>query len=205
MVVVMALMLLIFWVVDELGLTLLTDPSPGMLTSRGAAFTAGTGILLLALDVVLPVPSSVVMLANGALFGVVGGTALSLVGSMAGVALAFYIGRRGGPVLARITTPEEMATAERMFKRWGTAAVILSRPLPIVAETIALFAGASSMDGRRVLVAAAAGLIPTCLAYAAAGAVAMSFDNLVLIFGATCGVAAIGWFIDRRVRRTAGT
>lgn len=201
MVAVMVAMLLIFWIVRELGLTLLTDPSPGMLTRRGERFAAGMGIVLLALDVALPVPSSVIMLANGALFGIIGGAALSLAGSLIGVGLAFYIGRQGGRLLASIATEKEMATADRLFRRWGTAAVILSRPLPIVAETIALFAGASSMDWRRLGLAATAGLIPTCLAYAAAGAVAMSFDNLVLIFGVTCIIAAIGWLIDRRVRR----
>lgn len=199
----MAFMLLIFWIVEEIGPTILTDPNPDVLTDRGALFAAGLGILLLALDVVLPVPSSVVMLANGALFGVIGGTLLSLTGSLVGVVLAFVIGRGGGRLLASISTPKEMATADRMFRRWGTAAIILSRPLPIIAETIALFAGASSMNWQRVMLAAAAGLIPTCLAYAAAGAVAMSFDNLALIFFVTCGVAAIGWFVDRRIRRAA--
>lgn len=203
MLMVMACMLLIFWIVEELGPTILTDPNPDVLTRRGALFAAGMGILLLTLDVVLPVPSSVIMLANGALFGVIGGTLLSLAGSMVGVVLAFYIGRRGGRLLQKVSTPEEMAAADRLFRRWGTAAVILSRPLPILAETIALFAGASSMDWRRLLLAATAGLIPTCLAYAAAGAVAMSFDNLALIFFVTCGVAAIGWLIDRRIRRTS--
>jgi uncharacterized membrane protein YdjX (TVP38/TMEM64 family) len=201
MLVIMAFMLFIFWIVEEIGPPILTDPNPDALTRRGALFAAGLGILLLTVDVVLPVPSSVIMLANGALFGVVVGTLLSLTGSMAGVVLAVYIGRRGGPLLQRIATPEEMAAADRMFRRWGTAAIILSRPLPILAETLALFAGASSMAWKRLVLAAAAGLIPTCLAYAGAGAVAMTFDNLALIFVVTCGVAAIGWFIDRRIRR----
>lgn len=203
MVIVMAVMLLIFWIVEEIGPSILTDPNPDLLTDRGALAAAGLGILLLALDVVLPVPSSVIMLANGALFGVIGGTVLSLAGSLIGVALAFVIGQHGGRLLASISTPEEMAAADRLFRRWGTAAIILSRPLPIIAETIALFAGASSMGATRLMLAATAGLIPTCLAYAAAGAVAMSFDNLALIFGVTCAIAGIGWLIDRRIRRRA--
>jgi uncharacterized membrane protein YdjX (TVP38/TMEM64 family) len=203
MLVVMAFMLLIFWIVNEVGPPILRDPDPDALTRRGALFAAVLGVLLLTVDVVLPVPSSVIMLANGALFGVIGGTLLSLTGSMAGVVLAVYIGRRGGRLLQKISTPGEMAAADRLFRRWGTAAIILSRPLPILAETLAMFAGASSMAWRRLILAAMAGLIPTCLAYAGAGAVAMSFDNLILIFLVTCGVAAIGWLVDRRIRRTA--
>lgn len=197
----MAIMLLIFWIVEELGPPMLMDAD--FMTERGAVFAAAVGVLLLASDVVLPIPSSVIMLGNGALFGIVAGTTLSLIGSLIGVALAFLIGRRGGRLLEHIATAEEMAAADRMFRRWGTAAIILSRPLPIIAETIALFAGASSMGWKRLFLAATVGLIPTCLAYAATGAIAMSFDNLALIFLATCVVAGIGWLIDRRVRRAA--
>jgi len=198
----MALMLVIFWLVTEFGPPILNDPSPELLTRRGAVYAAIIGVILLTSDVALPVPSSVVMLANGALFGIVGGTLLSLTGGMLSVVIAFLIGRRGGRLLARIATPDEMRTADRIFSRWGTAAVILSRPFPIIAETVVLFAGSSSMSWPRVLLASIAGLIPTCLAYAAAGAVAMSFDNMVLVFAFTCGVAGIAWVIDRRVRRT---
>ena len=203
MIAVMVVMLLVFWVVSEIGPPLLTHPTPEALTRRGAALAALTGVLLLTLDVGLPVPSSVIMLANGALFGVTFGTMLSLAGSLVGAALAFYIGRRGGRLLESISTPEEMSTADRLFRRWGAAGVILSRPLPIIAETFALFAGTSTMSWSRFLLSATAGLVPTCLAYAIAGAVAMTFDSLVLIFVGTCAVAAIGWFIDRRIRKTA--
>lgn len=200
---VMALMLAIFGVVSMIGPPLLTDPDPDVLTRRGAIYAAIVGVLLLASDVALPVPSSVVMLANGALFGVIPGTLLSLAGSVAGVAIAFAIGRRGGRLLERIASPEEMRIADRVFHRWGTAAVILSRPFPILAETVVLFAGTSSMTWARVLLAAVAGLVPTCLAYAAAGSIAMTFNNMVVIFAATCGIAGAAWFIDRRVRRSA--
>jgi len=199
---VMTLMLVIFWLATEFGPPILNDPSPEVLTGRGAIYAAIAGVLLLTSDVALPVPSSVVMLANGALFGIVGGTLLSLTGGLLSVVIAFTIGRRGGRLLAKIATPDEMRMADRIFSRWGTAAVVLSRPLPIIAETVVLFAGTSSMSWKRVILASAAGLIPTCLAYAAAGAIAMSFDNMVAVFVVTCAIAGLAWVIDRRVRRT---
>ncbi len=44
----------------------------------GSGTAAGPGVGLLVADIVLPVPFSVVMVAHGALFGIVPGAALSL-------------------------------------------------------------------------------------------------------------------------------
>ena len=58
-------------------ITLLVNPVDAIATSGVAAWI---GVGLLVADIVLPVPSSVVMLAHGALFGVIPGAALSLLG-----------------------------------------------------------------------------------------------------------------------------
>jgi uncharacterized membrane protein YdjX (TVP38/TMEM64 family) len=97
-----------------------------------------------------------------------------------------------------------MAEADRWFQRWGATAIIISRPLPIVAETVAIFAGASSISWRSMLLAAAVGLVPTCLLYALAGAVAQSFGSAVLIFCLTLFMAGGFWLIERRTRRATG-
>src|SRR5215211_6626130 len=52
-------------------------------------------LFLLVVDVVLPVPSNLVMIAHGALFGVAIGTFLSLVGSIGAALVGFAIGQRG--------------------------------------------------------------------------------------------------------------
>src|SRR3712207_8952949 len=72
--------LLLFGLAEWAALPLLTDPLPAM-RSAGAA-TALLGLGLLTADVFLPVPSSVVMVGHGALFGLVPGAALSLLGGV---------------------------------------------------------------------------------------------------------------------------
>src|SRR6185436_11649965 len=69
------------------------DPSAMMRTATPLA--AVIGVALLIADVFLPVPSSLVMVAMGGLFGVAGGTALSLAGSVASALTAFAVGRAG--------------------------------------------------------------------------------------------------------------
>ena len=75
----LTLFLLLFLLVEWLQVPLLTDPSRWL--ERGGGWAALLGVGLLIADVVLPVPSSLVMIAHGALFGVAWGTLLSLVGS----------------------------------------------------------------------------------------------------------------------------
>src|SRR5258706_5947123 len=82
-----------FVIAEALGVPLLTDPMP---TVRAAGPLAGViGVGLLIADVVLPVPSSVIMIAHGALFGVWIGSILSLVGSVGCSLAGFAIGRAG--------------------------------------------------------------------------------------------------------------
>ena len=85
--------LLLFAVVEAAGVPLLTDPLP---TLRAAgALAAVLGVALLVADVAVPVPASLVMLAHGALFGLLPGAALSLLGGVGATAVGFAVGRRG--------------------------------------------------------------------------------------------------------------
>jgi uncharacterized membrane protein YdjX (TVP38/TMEM64 family) len=100
----------LFLIVEALGVPLLTDPTPWM--RHGGVLAAALGVSLLVADVVLPVPSSLVMVAHGALFGVVIGTFLSLLGSVGAALFGFAIGRRGGKFLERFVTAGERERAE---------------------------------------------------------------------------------------------
>src|SRR5215510_14333809 len=154
----------LFFIVEALGVPLLTDPTPWM--RHGGVLAASLGVGLLIADVVLPVPSSIVMVAHGALFGVLWGTVLSLIGSSGAAVFGFAIGRRGGRALKWIVTPAERARASSILERWGTLAIIITRPVPVLAETVAIMAGASSMTWRAIVVASIAGSLPPALLYA---------------------------------------
>lgn len=159
--------------------------------------TAGIGVGLLIIDVLLPVPSSLIMTGHGAAFGWPLGTVLSLVGGLGAAVVAFWIGRRGGPLLERLVGEEEQAKADAMLSKWGVLAIILSRPLPMLAETVALLAGASPMRWRTVIVGSLLGNLPPALLYAITGATAASLQNSFLIFGLVIAVAGVFWWIAR--------
>lgn len=197
----MALFLVLFGIAEWLRVPILTDPGP--LLARGGWIAAAAGIGLLVADVVLPVPASLVMILHGALFGVVGGTLLSLAGSLGAALFGFWIGRRGGPLFARLVPEEERWRADALLQSWGDLAIVVTRPVPILAETLVILAGASPMGWGRMLLATLAGSLPAALLYALTGATARSLDSVALVFTLVLLVAGLFWAVGRWLRRPA--
>ncbi len=177
---------------------LLQDPSNVMQAGTiGAAFL---GVGLLVVDVFLPVPSSIVMILHGALFGVVVGTLLSVIGGLGASLVGFWLGRQGETLLSRWITEEEAYQANQLLKRWGWLAIIVTRPIPILAETVAIMAGASTISWRLMALAGLAGAIPAGMLYAITGATALNLDNFLLTFGFVMLMAGLFWLIGRSVQ-----
>lgn len=195
-----AAFLVLFGLVERLQVPLLTDPSPWLAPGGLLAASVGTGLLVA--DVLLPVPSSLVMTAHGALFGVLPGAALSVLGGLGAAMLGFALGRRGGALLARVASPEAQARADALLARYGPFAIVVSRPIPIVAETVAVMAGASrSLPGDVVALSAAAGLAPIALVYAMTGAWAAGFANMALATVLVVLVSGVFWWLGKRLDR----
>ena len=197
MALMIAFFLVLFFIVEALGVPLLADPTPWM--KHGGVLAAGIGVGLLIADVLLPVPSSLVMVAHGALFGVALGTLLSLLGSVGAALFGFAIGRRGGKFLERVVTRDERTRADYLLSRWGALAIIVTRPVPLLAETVAIMAGASSLSWGKVVQASFAGSLPPALLYALTGAAVANFKSTALMFGVVLLVAGFFWFVGNRV------
>lgn len=187
----------LFGLVEAMEVPLLTDPNQWLTQGKLLAAVVGCGLLIL--DIVLPVPASLVMVAHGAVFGIALGTVLSLVGGVAASAVGFGLGRWGSRWLERLVTPDERRQADLWLRRWGDLAVVASRPVPILAESVALLAGTSSMTWPRFLLASFVGYVPAALLYAITGATAARLDSTVLIFTLVIAVAGLFWWIGRRV------
>ena len=198
----MVLFLALFGLAEWLHVPLLSDPDPWL--SRGGWIAALIGFGLLVSDVLLPVPSSLVMIAHGALFGVTLGTLLSLAGSLGAALFGFALGRRGGPLLARLVPEDERRRADALLRRWGDLAVVVTRPVPILAETLSILAGASPMGWGRMMAATLAGSLPAALLYAVTGATARNLDNVALVFALVLAVAGLFWLAGRYIKASRG-
>lgn len=190
------LILVSFLIVEALGIPLLTDPTARMSEGGWLAASIGGGLLLA--DVFIPIPSSVIMIAHGAIFGVLGGFVLSLVASVGGAMIGWWVGHRGSRWMDRIVSPNEKVRANAFIERYGLLAIIISRLIPIVAETVAIMSGTTDLGWKRVLVATTVGAAPPALIYAIAGAATVDFASGALVTIAVLAVAGVAWFIGKR-------
>lgn len=159
---------------------------------------AATIVLLLTADILLPIPSSLVMVLSGAAFGTAAGSVIALVGSIGGEWLGFEIVRRyGRRASGSLVGDDEIARLERLFKRHGAAAVAVTRALPVVMETMSIVAGLSGMRRRDFLLASLAGTLPIVVLYAYAGAASRAMDSALPAVIMLIAVAGLGWIVYR--------
>lgn len=192
-------MLLLFFIANATGLAI---ENPDLLRKAGP-YAALAGVLLLVADVFLPVPSSLVMIAHGTLFGVVRGSLLSLVGSVAATLTGFAVGRAGTNAIRRFVTPQQHERASQLLERWGLTAVAATRPVPILAETVSILAGGSRLGWWETTIAATAGSIVPAVAYAWAGAHAATVVNHAVVFAGVLLASALLWWVAAVRRRRA--
>ena len=154
---------------------------------------------VLAADILLPVPSSMVATLGGAELGIALGTLCAFLGMTAGSLAGWWLGATAGArALARLDVADREAL-ERRQQRLGPLLVVLTRPLPLVAEGAALVAGGTGMPLRDFLPAAASGNLAIALVWSAAGALGRSADSLplALVWSLVIPVA-LAWLAVRR-------
>ena len=132
---------------------------------------------LLALDVFLPVPSSIVSTASGILLGFLLGAAVVWGGMMAGCLLAYAVGQRGSEATRRFIGAEGIAKASALMERYGDLTLVLCRPVPVLAEASVVFAGLVRTDYGRFLRLTATSNLGIAAGYAAVGAFSRSLDS----------------------------
>ncbi len=198
-----------FLVVEALGVPLLVDPTDRF--AGGGIGIAALGVGLLLVDVLIPVPSSLVMTAQGALFGFLGGTALGLAGSVGATLVGFGIGRRGSRLINRYVGASNARAADQsrsLIRHLGPLAIIVTRPLPILAETTAIVAGSTAMTWRQAVGGSLIGCLPAAAIYSAAGAFASDVSTGLLVFPIVIALAAlvwaVGWLLERRLTARDG-
>ena len=196
---VFAVLLLLFVIGEVWPAPLLIDPAAEL--RQANPLTALVGVGLLVVDAALPVPASVVMIALGAVFGPVLGTLLAAIGTIGATLVGFGLGRRGGILLDRHASLRGRQRADRLLKRWGVLAIVLTRPVPLLAESTAILAGASSLGWKRATAAAIAGAVPTAGIYALTGAAVTGHESTALLIGATVAIVGCTWLVDRHLAR----
>lgn len=128
------------------------------------------GILLLAADIVLPLPGTLIMSTMGYMYGPIQGGIASVVGLMLSGTIAYLLCRYAGVSMARRLIGEEgYHKGEQLFKNTGGWIVALSRWLPLLSEVVACMAGLSKMPPRIYFLALFCGAVPFAFLFAFIG------------------------------------
>lgn len=113
-------------------------------------WTAVAIVLGLAVDILLPIPSSVLLVFAGRSFGGWSGAAVGWLGLNLSAAVGFWGSRRfGQPIVERFSSSADVGGFESIDARIGWWSLVACRPLPILAEASVIFAGLSEMRARR--------------------------------------------------------
>ncbi len=175
------------------------------LEGKSRAAAAVTSIALMASDIFLPIPSSIVMTFNGTLFSLVPGALVSLAGLLSGAVLGYWVSRwYGKKVLRLIVGNRADDTVKPFFDRFGVLAVILSRPIPLIAETITCMAGTADMRFGPFMLGQVLGGVPLAFGYAWAGEYAGDHHSAFLALFVAVAVPSALWFLwaaTRQVRQ----
>ena len=135
--------------------------------------------------------------------GIAVGTACAWLGMTAGSLLGWWLGRTAAAASLAGLADGDRERLMRQQRRYGPLAVVLTRPLPLVAEAAAIMAGAAGMGWREFLLAAGGGNLAIALVWTIAGVLGREADSLQWVLVASLAVpVAITWLVVRRNLQT---
>jgi uncharacterized membrane protein YdjX (TVP38/TMEM64 family) len=165
--------------------------------------------LMVAEAIAIPVPVTIILVANGLVFGLWRGALVSVAGGLAGALTAYAIGRWiGRRLLEQVVPASSFRWADGLMTRYGNWAIVLERWIPgVPGDPISYLAGLTRVPPLSFLALTMIGLVPANLAAAYLGSqIASDVPMRYWVSGLLlAGAIWLGWGIARRRRRQALT
>ena len=160
-----------------------------------------SALLMILQSIAAPWPAFLITFANGLLFGVWWGAALSWSSAMLGAALCFFIARYfGRPAVVKLTSESALAASDRFFERYGVHAVFIARLIPIVSFDVISYG--SGLTGMRFLgfwIATGIGQLPATILYSYLGDEATGTIKILFwAFGIVIAISIVTVLIKRQ-------
>ena len=136
-------------------------------------------VIMLGLDVVLPIPSSVIAAYAGYDLGFI----KSFLAIFAGLSLSSLLGILLGKYSKKVVAPENQETIFWLFKKYGLYVLILLRGVPVLAEAAVILLGMCTKIPQSSFTALMLGNGGLALVYSISGSLAATYESpLVPIF-----------------------
>ncbi len=161
---------------------------------------------LLATDIFLPIPSSVISTMSGWQLGWLLGTLTTWIGMNLGAAFGFALAKRFGHAFALwFSRGEDLERMTSLIDRFGPAVLVITRAMPVFAEASVLISGIHGLTWRRFLAATIPSNLGIALAYAAFGDYAERHQWLPLALGVAIAVPVVIAMVAGRYLRRIDT
>lgn len=152
---------------------------------------------LLALDVFLPVPSSIVSTGAGVLLGFWRGAAVIWAGMVIGCAIGYAFGARAAGAARKLVGEDSLAKAGKVMERHGSWALVICRPIPVLAESSIVFAGLVRSPVAPFAWLTTLSNLGIAIAYAAVGAFSMKTESFLWTFAGAIALPGIAMLLGK--------
>lgn len=156
---------------------------------------------LLVVDIVAPIPSSLVGTACGVVLGFAAGTLVGFAGLSLSCAVGYALGRFCRTPATRLAGEADMRLLDQMQARWGVWLLAALRPVPVLSEASVVFAGLTRQPLRQAAPVLLLANLGIAAAYAAIGAWAAQANAFLLAFLGAVLLPGVGMLLAHRNRR----
>lgn len=147
---------------------------------------------LLSIDILVPVPSSIVSISGGYFLGFMAGTLISFAGMTVNCIVGYHLGAKlGNPVLKKLIGAAELSKLEKLQNNYGDWIIIISRAVPVLAEASILVAGIGSMSLNRFVLLILLSNLGISMVYAAIGAYSAHINSFLMAFAGAIILPAV--------------
>lgn len=124
------------------------------------------GIMVLQ-SIIAPIPSEMILLATGLIWGFAGGSVVGYIGSLISASIGYYIAKRGGrPLAINSIGQKNVESLEYYMSKYGLILVAGMRAIPIVPyDLFTLASGFTQMKIKNYAIATGIGTVPRVIFY----------------------------------------
>ncbi|MBD3187907.1 hypothetical protein GF325_13810, partial [Candidatus Bathyarchaeota archaeon] len=134
--------------------------------------------IMVAQGLLMPIPSEIVLLTTGLLWGILGGTIIGVIGSMLAAWACYFLVLKGGrPIAEKFISQKVLDPLDNLIDKYGAWFIFLARAVPLMAfDPISFASGLLKVDWKKFSIATLMGSIIRGVFYAWLGSIMLPKD-----------------------------
>ena len=162
--------------------------------SRPVVYACISTLILLS-DILLPVPSSIVMYTNGFVLGILPGTMVSITSLMLGSLFGYYLGKISSVGRKAVSNHY----VNNLLAKYGALSILITRGVPVLSESTCFLYGYNRMPLKKYLLFNLLGYVPLSLLYAITGSIGYEQNTFLMSFGISVILSFLIWLWGKKL------